>query len=465
MDKNRFDKIKNIVLPAAVLCLGVGFFAVTRSGGQASADRDEGLRAESHEAEPAESLPQDDLRPESSAADAVSSDADTEPVWAEIPELSCPGIEFEEDSVIFALSGGGYAIIDREGALLDTLDINAEEGVVTVSCDKGTLRLSLGGETAEAFTYNGHLIEYRDGVLYQDKSPIEYKDTSFSAYSLNDEYNIECTSVGKYVLRKSDGSVTDHCVIKDDSGLRLDIYAGDNGFEAVDGDNLLEMVIKVNGDLLVTSWDLRLYVNGWELVPPGHDAVYSAKEEEPEDSSEEESSAGDGSSEEERPPYSNVSEVPLTPMKPAAKNGSVSTANEGVSEDTLELLGYVNEVRAQYGLGEVYGLAELDRVAEKRAEELAESYSHDRPDGSDYKTALDEAGISWWTCAENIASSGKRDARAAFEAWMSSEDHRSVILDPKAKYMAAGIFRTEENGTERYYWSQIFINDVYVPDK
>ncbi|MBR1738740.1 MAG: CAP domain-containing protein [Ruminococcus sp.] len=465
MEKNAFDKIKNIILPAALVCLGVGFFILKQDGGAASVEENEPddtvvekvvivTRAESSEPE---EIP------------AESSEAEPVPVWAEIPELSCEGIEFEDGHVIFAVSDGGYAIIDKDSALTDSFRFTADIGEVTVSCKKGKLSFTCGGEEVSGFVYGSHSIEYKDGQLFRDKSPVVYVDTAFCAYRLNDEYNIECTSVGKYVLRKNDGSITGHCVIKDDTGLVLDIYASDDGFEAVDADDLLEMAVKLNGDLLVTSWDLRLYVNGWELVPPGHNRSYSAKEEPDsssaaESSEEEDESSGDDSSqaeEEKKPTFSNVSEVPLTPMKPAAKRGSANWSNEGVSELSLELIRYVNEVRREYGLGDVYGLPGLDGAAEIRAEEAAEEYSHERPDGSDYKTVLDECGLSWWTCAENLAQTGSEELRPVFDAWIASEEIRSTFLDPKVKYIAIACHENKDN---KFCWVQLSLNDVYVPD-
>jgi uncharacterized protein YkwD len=129
------------------------------------------------------------------------------------------------------------------------------------------------------------------------------------------------------------------------------------------------------------------------------------------------------------------------------------------------MLGYVNEVRAQYGLDPVYGLETLDSVANVRVKELLTSYSHTRPDGSSYDTALDEAGLEWWHCAENIASGvpGMTTVKEAFDAWMNSEGHRANILNPKMKYMAIGKTTIQVDGLTKTFWEQIFFNDEYVP--
>ena len=63
-------------------------------------------------------------------------------------------------------------------------------------------------------------------------------------------------------------------------------------------------------------------------------------------------------------------------------------SNRNLSAETSEMLGYVNEVRKQYGLRELDGLELLDSAADVRANELLENYSHDRPDGNSYITAI-----------------------------------------------------------------------------
>ena len=63
-----------------------------------------------------------------------------------------------------------------------------------------------------------------------------------------------------------------------------------------------------------------------------------------------------------------------------------------------------DEVRKQYGLRELDGLELLDSAADVRANELLENYSHDRPDGNSYITAIEETDLpEWRAAAENIA--------------------------------------------------------------
>ena len=75
------------------------------------------------------------------------------------------------------------------------------------------------------------------------------------------------------------------------------------------------------------------------------------------------------------------------------------TYNRNLSAETSEMLGYVNEVRKQYGLRELEGLELLDSAADVRANELLENYSHDRPDGNSYITAIEEIDLPEWRAA------------------------------------------------------------------
>lgn len=64
----------------------------------------------------------------------------------------------------------------------------------------------------------------------------------------------------------------------------------------------------------------------------------------------------------------------------------------------------------------------LEKVAMQRAAEIAISFSHSRPDGTECGTAYDEVGDFGWK-AENIAA-GRISAAATFEQWQETDkDH------------------------------------------
>ena len=111
----------------------------------------------------------------------------------------------------------------------------------------------------------------------------------------------------------------------------------------------------------------------------------------------------------------------------------------------------VNAVRAQHGLAALTVDAKVQRAAQVRAVETAQSFSHTRPNGSSFSTALTEAGVTYRTAGENIAY-GQSTPQAVVDAWMNSSGHRANILS--SSYTTIGVGYTVVNGTA--YWAQLF---------
>ena len=134
-------------------------------------------------------------------------------------------------------------------------------------------------------------------------------------------------------------------------------------------------------------------------------------------------------------------------------NGSNSTGgtNTGTSSAAQAVLAEVNAARAQNGLSALTLDANMNRAAAVRATELAQSFSHTRPNGSRGLTALNEAGVSYRTVGENIAS-GQQTAQAVVSAWMNSSGHRANILSSLFGRMGVG----QATIGRRTYWVQLF---------
>ena len=134
-------------------------------------------------------------------------------------------------------------------------------------------------------------------------------------------------------------------------------------------------------------------------------------------------------------------------------NGSNSTGgtSTGTSSAAQAVLAEVNAARAQNGLSALTLDANMNRAAAVRAAELAQSFSHTRPNGSRGLTALNEAGVSYRTAGENIAS-GQQSAQAVVSAWMNSSGHRANILS--SSFGRMGVGQATIGG--RTYWVQLF---------
>lgn len=112
----------------------------------------------------------------------------------------------------------------------------------------------------------------------------------------------------------------------------------------------------------------------------------------------------------------------------------------------------VNEERAKAGLAPLVKDPVVCQAAALRAEEIYTSFSHDRPDGSRYKTALNQVGYSYRGCGENVAY-GFTTAGAVMDGWMNSDGHRKNILHEKFTTIGVGYYV----GSNGYcYWSQMF---------
>ena len=98
----------------------------------------------------------------------------------------------------------------------------------------------------------------------------------------------------------------------------------------------------------------------------------------------------------------------------------------------------------------------LCKAAQVRAAECEISFSHTRPDGTKYKTAITDAGISSGYTGENVAT-GYTTADQAMAGWLKSEGHRANILNER--FTKIGIASKKNNNQYGgYTWEQLFIS-------
>lgn len=116
-----------------------------------------------------------------------------------------------------------------------------------------------------------------------------------------------------------------------------------------------------------------------------------------------------------------------------------------------QVINLVNEERAKAGLSPVTEASDVAAAANIRAREIAGSFSHTRPNGTSYSTALDESGVKYRGSGENIAY-GQRTAAEVMDGWMNSQGHRANILN--SNYTKIGVGCYENNGVK--YWVQLF---------
>ena len=123
------------------------------------------------------------------------------------------------------------------------------------------------------------------------------------------------------------------------------------------------------------------------------------------------------------------------------------------SEFAVEVLELVNIERENAGLEPLELDEDLVRLANIRAEEIVENFSHTRPNGTSCFTILEE--VYYHTCGENIAAGSPTPERVV-EQWMDSPGHRANILNANYQYLGVGYFY-DENSMYKHYWVQLFV--------
>ena len=146
---------------------------------------------------------------------------------------------------------------------------------------------------------------------------------------------------------------------------------------------------------------------------------------------------------EQKPSETPTAKPDSTP--PQAPSGSAQ------SSFAAEVASLVNAERARYGLSALTIDAKVQQAAQVRAQETVQSFSHTRPSGASFSSALTEAGVSYTRAGENIAY-GQATPQAVVSAWMDSEGHRANILSNN--FTKIGVGYTLSGGAT--YWAQLF---------
>ena len=136
---------------------------------------------------------------------------------------------------------------------------------------------------------------------------------------------------------------------------------------------------------------------------------------------------------------------------PDNKPGTETPGEEQLSfaEQVVEL---VNAERAKEALAPLTIDKKVQAAAQIRAVESKTSFSHTRPNGSSFATALKEQGVTYRRAGENIAW-GQRTPKEVVNAWMNSSGHRANIMNENFTKIGVGYY--QHNGVN--YWSQLFI--------
>ena len=140
-----------------------------------------------------------------------------------------------------------------------------------------------------------------------------------------------------------------------------------------------------------------------------------------------------------------------------ATTRKTSAQDVSFDERSTEMLELVNKERAKAGASPLTLNNTLINIANIRAKEIAQQFSHIRPNGKECYTVLSEKGIDYSWCGENIAA-GASSVKSAFSNLKKSQGHYSNIIDSNYTHMGLGFFY-DENSYYKYYWVQVFYGE------
>lgn len=152
-------------------------------------------------------------------------------------------------------------------------------------------------------------------------------------------------------------------------------------------------------------------------------------------------------------PESVVPEKPA-PEKTEPEKEVPQTDGEANAERTFEkqVVELVNKERAARGLSSLTIDKTVESAALVRAKETEVLFSHTRPNGSSFVSALKEQGVNYMGAGENIAW-GQRSPEQVMQGWMNSDGHRANILNPNFTKIGVGYY---QNSQGINYWTQLF---------
>lgn len=165
------------------------------------------------------------------------------------------------------------------------------------------------------------------------------------------------------------------------------------------------------------------------------------------------------------PPVSETETSEQIQQPPGGTESTDTTENDNVTDISVDsnipdvqetemdaVFRLINDIRIQNGLNPFEKSEILDLTAMQRASEIAQKFSHIRPDGSSCFTLLDENDVFYMAAGENIAC-GSSTAASVVEQWMNSKGHRENILNSNYDHLGVGFFKEEGSN---YCWTQIF---------
>ncbi|MFA9501025.1 CAP domain-containing protein, partial [Mannheimia sp. E30BD] len=153
----------------------------------------------------------------------------------------------------------------------------------------------------------------------------------------------------------------------------------------------------------------------------------------------------------------NIYLQPKAGTQSTVESFKVKPMTESQKQSVQEIVDYTNKLRAEKGLPALVLDTALTAFAQRRAEELAGRYDHERPDNSSiFVQGLQGGG------GENIAA-GHKTALDVSKGWENSPGHYANMIREGFTKIGIGVVSVP-GSTRTYQWVQIFgFNDTTTP--
>lgn len=160
-----------------------------------------------------------------------------------------------------------------------------------------------------------------------------------------------------------------------------------------------------------------------------------------------------------------MDEEPIEPVKPVESIDREFTVDLGGGQTTTvyghldydmaeEIFELLNLYRQEQGLNTLKHHDGLDAGTAIRAPEQAVAFSHTRPNGSSWTTAIPT--LRGWR-GENLAKL-YRSAESVMEGWKNSPGHNANMLDAHYNYASIGVFAQRQDFSDgSYYYNYYFV--------
>ena len=124
-----------------------------------------------------------------------------------------------------------------------------------------------------------------------------------------------------------------------------------------------------------------------------------------------------------------------------------------------EAAALTNQFRQENGLPALQMAPVLLDLSAQRAEELSQTYGHNRPDGREWFSVIEDSTLdSNCYAAENVAA-GYDTPQEAVQAWIDSPTHRKAMLGEPYQYIGIGVYYLPEDTNHYYmYWDMLLIS-------